>query len=303
MSWKKIIAVSTTTLCMFISACGLQIPVAGTNPEPANPTVNVETRVAEAIASTAAAQTAIAEAVAGTFAAMSTNTPEFTFTPSVTLEPTLTPTPTSTFTPNTLMVSVSVETNCRSGPGKAYDILGVLPAGQPAEVVGHSTSTDNWIIKLPSKPSVTCWIWSQYATVSGNTADAPDVPIPPTPTPAAAFTVAFVDTTACAGEYAFQFQVDNTGSVTWESISIVITNNNDSTTTTHTRDSFRSYEGCTLQSNQQNLEAGEGGLVANINPGQLLYNPAGIPFTAVVKVCPEDGLAGTCLTKTINFTP
>jgi len=58
-------------------------------------------------------------------------------------------TPGSTPTPGAPHVSVSVETNCRSGPGSAYAILGILKVGETAEVVGRSVFNDNWIIKLP----------------------------------------------------------------------------------------------------------------------------------------------------------
>jgi hypothetical protein len=80
---------------------------------------------------------------------------------------------------------VSVETNCRSGPGTAYGALGALLVGQSAEVVGRSASSDSWIIKLPSNPAITCWLWGQYATVTGNTGNLPIITPPPTPTPTA----------------------------------------------------------------------------------------------------------------------
>lgn len=79
-------------------------------------------------------------------------------------------------------VTVSVDTNCRLGPGTLYEIVGVLPVGQVAEVVGRSASSDNWIISLPSNPAVTCWVWGQYATVSGDTSTLPVITPPPAPT-------------------------------------------------------------------------------------------------------------------------
>jgi uncharacterized protein YraI len=79
-------------------------------------------------------------------------------------------------------VTVSVDTNCRLGPGTLYEIVGVLPVGQVAEVVGRSASSDNWIISLPSNLAVTCWVWGQYATVSGDTSTLPVITPPPAPT-------------------------------------------------------------------------------------------------------------------------
>jgi hypothetical protein len=305
---NKFLAITLSALLVFISGCNLAAPAAGTTPVAASatdpvPGVPLETQVALAVAATYDAQTAVANSAAATLAAMVSNTPEFTFTPS------LTPTLTFTLTPNAPMVSVSVQTNCRSGPGSAYDIVGVFNVGQTSEIVGRSAATNYWIVKLPSNPTLTCTLWGQYATVVGDTSGLPVVNPPPTPTPKFTntptpnFTVSFVDTTSCSGEYAFQFQVDNTGSITWESIRIILTDNTAASTTTHVLDSFRSYEVCAVESNQLNLEPGEGGHVANVNPGQLSYDPAGHNFTAVFRLCSLDGLAGTCLDKTITFTP
>jgi hypothetical protein len=299
---KKFLAIITLACLVLIPSCNLpggQAPLSLTTQQA---TIPIETLVAEKLAATAAVQTALANAVASTLAALATNTPEYTFTPSLTSTPSQTPTLTITLTPSVPKASVSVETNCRSGPGLVYGILGVVSVGQSAEVVGKGAG-DYWIIKVPSNPSVTCWLWGQYATVAGNTSGLPVFSPPPTPTPAQNFTVSFVDNTNCGSQYAFQFQVNNTGGITWESINIIITNNTADTTTTHTLDSFRAYEGCPLQSDQLNLEPGEGGLVSNINPGQLNYDPSGDHFTATFKLCSQNGLAGTCLEKTITFNP
>ncbi|MFN8381119.1 MAG: hypothetical protein U0V02_04225 [Anaerolineales bacterium] len=79
-------------------------------------------------------------------------------------------------------VTVSIATNCRTGPGQAYPSIFGLPVGQTAEVVGKNTSTNYWIIKIPNGAG-TCWLWGQYATVTGDTSALPTVAIPPTPTP------------------------------------------------------------------------------------------------------------------------
>ena len=105
-----------------------------------------------------------------------TSTPEFTSTPGPT------PTPGFTFTPTVPEVSVSTNTNCRTGPGTQYDLVGGLLVGQTAIVVGKNTSTGYWIINNPGK-SGTCWLWDEYATVSGNTTGLTEYAVPPTPTP------------------------------------------------------------------------------------------------------------------------
>ena len=80
------------------------------------------------------------------------------------------------------MATVSVNTNCRTGPGVVYDLIGALLVGEQAVVVGKYTAGNYWIINNPDS-SGTCWLWGQYATVSGNTAGLPEYSQPPTPTP------------------------------------------------------------------------------------------------------------------------
>ena len=79
-------------------------------------------------------------------------------------------------------LTVSIATNCRTGPGQAYSSIYGLPVDVSAEVVGKNTSTNYWIIKIPNGGG-TCWLWGQYATVTGDTSGLQNVAIPPTPTP------------------------------------------------------------------------------------------------------------------------
>ncbi len=102
-------------------------------------------------------------------------------TPQPSLTPSATVTPTATQGKPT--VSVSVDTNCRTGPGKVYDWIGGLLVGEKAEVVGRSTDGQYWVIKNPDQ-SGECWLWGNYATVTGSTTDLPRYTPPPTPTPA-----------------------------------------------------------------------------------------------------------------------
>ena len=101
-----------------------------------------------------------------------------------TLQPTVTLTPTLTLTPTQEkpMVSVSVDTNCRTGPGKIYDWIGALLVGEQAEVVGQSMDGQYWVVKNPDRAGE-CWLWGQYASVTGPTASLPKYTPPPTPTP------------------------------------------------------------------------------------------------------------------------
>ncbi|HET9914379.1 MAG TPA: hypothetical protein VFQ13_20965 [Anaerolineales bacterium] len=111
-----------------------------------------------------------------------TETP--TAIPSPTATFTQMPTATITLTPTSAvpMVSVSENTNCRTGPGVVYDLVGALVVGEQAVVVGKYTAGNYWIINNPNG-SGTCWLWGQYASVTGNTLGLPEYAPPPTPTP------------------------------------------------------------------------------------------------------------------------
>ncbi len=217
----------------------------------------------------------------------------------------------ATFTPSTMasdlvnpFVSVSVDTNCRTGPGTVYPALGVLTVGQTAEVVGRSASSDNWIIKLPSNPAVTCWLWGNYATVTGDTSGLTVYTPPPTPTPAAGFTVSYTYTFECDSYYYLRFQIVNTGSVTWESYQVVITDLTTSITFLDSDNAFRNFTDCSPTSdNLHDLEPGEMGVGGNFNEGGLPYNPAGHSITATFTLFTENGLVGQSAEKNITFTP
>lgn len=126
------------------------------------------------LALTITAQANLLEAVAQTaLAPTSTPEPAFTFTPEFTA------------TPSKVFVTVSADTNCRSGPGPDYNIVGALIPGQVAEVVGKSPATSYWIINNPNGPG-TCWLWGELAAINGDTAGIQEYAAPPTFTPRAA---------------------------------------------------------------------------------------------------------------------
>lgn len=70
--------------------------------------------------------------------------------------------------------NVTATTNCRSGPGTAYNIVTSLNAGQMVTVVGQDTADNYWIVDLPTG-SGTCWLWGQYATITGDASKLPQM--------------------------------------------------------------------------------------------------------------------------------
>ena len=160
---------------LFMAACG---PSGGIDEE----------QLALAVAQTQAALTQTALAVPPTLETPLVSTvvpPEPSPTPAeAAATPTITLTPTGTATPTSERprLSVSVDTNCRSGPGKAYDILGFLLVGESVEVVGRGPDEAYWIVMNPDRDG-RCWLWGFYAEVSGPTDSLPVLTPPPTPTP------------------------------------------------------------------------------------------------------------------------
>ena len=129
--------------------------------------------------------TAITAAPANTVApaAPASGSPTSTVAANQTPTLTLTPAPSQTGTLGVVMVSVTVDTNCRSGPGPVYPAIGNLLVGQSAVVTAKNTPSNYWIIKNAQNPGTTCWLWGQYAVISGDPSKLPEAAIPPTPTP------------------------------------------------------------------------------------------------------------------------
>ena len=287
--------VLSTLLMMALVACNLVKASPGSEP-PGGSTTNPQGQVGQAVQQTFDAQTQVANAVAATVAAMASKTAEFTLTPS------LTPTLMFTVTLAVPMVSVSEQTNCRSGPGTAYDVLGIMNVGETAQVVGISVSKDNWIIKLPSNPAITCWLWGYYATVVGITSGLTVYTPPPTPTPAASFTYLYKSLAIGPGYVCLLFNVVNTGALTWMSYSFTVHDATQGVTGTNAgSNGFTDYgPWCTVSTGfQADLAHGEAGTASvKIN---LPSSPVGDHFDATLTLCTANGLSGTCLPKTINF--
>jgi uncharacterized protein YgiM (DUF1202 family) len=293
MSLRRFFITTGMILLMITSACNLPGGTGSTSNTATS--VPVSTQVAQMVASTETAQADLANQATASQAALSTDTPQFTFTPSII------PTLTFTFTPTVPMVSVSVATNCRSGPGNQYSILEVLAVGQSAQLVGQNTQIGYWIIQL-SSASGTCWLWNQYATATGNTSGLPLVSPPPTPTPAGSFKVTYSSYQTCSSGYGIKFLISNDGGITWESNQVTATDANASATETASYDTFPNYKSsdCSLISSVMKLDPGQSGTTSVFGfPGL----PTGHHFTATIKVCSLDGLKGICMEKTISFTP
>jgi hypothetical protein len=108
--------------------------------------------------------------------------------------PSATPTmfaPTITPTYSTPMLTVKEQTNCRKGPGEAYEIVFTYLPGKKLNILGHSDQGDFWLVKSEESSSGQCWLWGQYVEVAGSYWAVPSITPPPTATKAPPLAPAF----------------------------------------------------------------------------------------------------------------
>ncbi len=111
----------------------------------------------------------------------------------VTVEPTatatelITATPVPTTQPEEATATATTDLNVRSGPGTTYSVLGVLLAGQSAQITGISSDGGWWQIQFSGTADEVGWVSVNYV-VAENTGNVPVVQASvltatPTPTP------------------------------------------------------------------------------------------------------------------------
>ncbi|MFP3854823.1 MAG: tail fiber domain-containing protein [Anaerolineales bacterium] len=233
---------------------------------------------------------------------LASTTPTNTPPPSDTPAPTVTPSITATFTPAVPIVSVSKNTNCRTGPGTVYDLVLSLLTGDEAEVVARSSVPNYVIIEIPGSPGSTCWLWMQYGSVSGSTdglpvRTPPPTPTPvPSPTPALDFSLSVDDIDMCGPDETVFIKITNTGALTIESARHTGKDQDTSETVSVDSDGFTGSGTCIALA------------VPSISPGDSAYRSlrfthpiAGHTINITVKACAGDGLAEPCVSKSISF--
>lgn len=159
---KRINRTHIFLILLILSACSPS-PTESTSEPDLALTVTAQALLLQGVTQTALAPTSTTELTATT---VPSSTPEFTATP------------------NEVLITVSANTNCRSGPTVDYEIVGALTIGQQATVIGKNATTGYWIIENPNGPG-TCWLWGEHATITGDTASLQEYDVPPTVTPRA----------------------------------------------------------------------------------------------------------------------
>lgn len=117
--------------------------------------------------------------------------PTRTQLPTATPRPRLTltsqPSTTSTLTPTRMPdLVVKHDTYCYAGPGEVYGVVNTLIKGAIARVIGRGEA-GYWVISIPFRPDVRCWISSKFVEADRIANALPLVYSPPrpsrTPTP------------------------------------------------------------------------------------------------------------------------
>ncbi|MGE5249466.1 MAG: hypothetical protein ACM3QS_04560 [Bacteroidota bacterium] len=277
--------------------------------------------------STAAAQTVIAgltqaappatlpPGLTPTFPPLETATLPPTLTETATLPPTLTltstpvtPTLTATLaptltlpyttTPLMVQVTVTVPTNCRTGPGIAYTRVGALLVGEVAQVIARNSAGTYWYIRNPDRPPEYCWLWGQYAIVTGNIGTLPIYTPPPSPTPTAAFDASYAGLDNCVGWWT-EVRLKNAGGIVFRSIEMTLKDTDNGLVISNTTDGFVDRSGCqTVTHTALNVD---GSFI--VSAPALRYDPSGHRIRLSITLCSKLGLNGTCVTKSIAFTP
>ena len=96
-----------------------------------------------------------------------------------TSQPTIAASPTLTY--SVPMLTLRDATNCRTGPGVSYEIVVTYPIGQSLEILGRYEPGNFWLVKSSESPNGSCWLWGEYADVSGSTWATAAVTPPSTP--------------------------------------------------------------------------------------------------------------------------
>jgi hypothetical protein len=244
-----------------------------------------------------------------------TSTPEPpTFTPTETVTPTQTLTATLVFTPVPLvpLISVSVPTNCRNGPGKVYEMVGALLVGEFAEVYGRDETNNYWYIRNPDSAPEFCWVWGKYATLTGPVLLLPVFTPPPTPTatltplptftptPFPAFRSDYVGLDTCTGSWWIEIKLKNRGSIPLKSVNISVKDNVTGTVVVNLADGFTNLDGCLKKSTKDALGPGDTYL---LSAPAFNYDPTGNDLKVIITLCSDTGQKGTCATNKFNVKP
>jgi hypothetical protein len=174
-----------------------------------------------------------------------------------------------------------------------------------AEVYGRDPTWNYWYIRNPDSPNNYCWLWGEYATVTGNIAVLPVYTPPPTPThtvtptPVPDFKAEYAGLDSCVGWWV-EIRLHNTGSLPFRSMGLTVKDTVTDVVLAKFTNSFTNKDGCLSTSSRDTLGVGKKFVVSS-----PVFNddPSGHKMEATIILCSNTDQNGTCVTRTIKFTP
>ena len=119
----------------------------------------------------------------------------------------------------------------------------------------------------------------------------------PSPTSPPYFTVSFKKFDTCKGNEFATFVVENTGSATFRSAYVKVTDTKANKSAEQVLDAFDQIVGCILAKNIAPLKSGETGYVISAAFNWAVNRDK---LRAVIMLCTEKALKGSCVTQNIN---
>lgn len=221
-----------------------------------------------------------------------------TETPTATATETPLPEPSATAEPP--IAEVVRETNCRVGPAGNYDLVATYQVGQKLNVVAKDLGAGYWFVSNSEKPEEQCYLLAQNITITGDTTALPKFTPRPSPTAAPYFNVTFKKFDTCEGVDFALFIIENAGSVPFRSAYIKVTEQKINKSVEQALNAFDLRVRCVLAKNIAPLDPGATGYVAS---PPFAWGGHGAKLRAVIMLCTEKDLKGTCVTQSLDMKP
>ena len=289
------IACALSALLLANAACALFSPA---SEKPTATGLNAATPVSTQASTEQVSPTTPAPPVSET--ALPTETPTLAASSTSTLPVGVFPTETPTLTPAPVFAEVMKETNCRSGPAANYDLLATFQTGAKLEVQARDLGGGFIVVKNPEKPDQSCYVLSNNVKLSGEIGGLPEYTPLPSPTAAPNFIATFKKFDQCKGDVFAQFVIENVGSLPFRSAYIKVTNSKNGEVAEQVLNAFDLVTGCVIARNIAPLEAGATGYLVSAT---FHTDPHGNKLKAVIQVCTEKSLKGTCVTTSMDIKP
>ena len=209
-----------------------------------------------------------------------------TETPAPTLEP--------------VFADVMKESNCRTGPGSAYDLVATYQTGTRLQVLAKDLGGGFIFTQNSGKPEEQCYILANNVKLTGDISILPQFTPLPSPTAAPNFTATFKKFDLCKGDVYAQFVIVNTGSLPFRSAYIKVTNLKTNESDEKVVDAFDLTTACIIAKNIAPLDPGATGYLSS---ELFLHDPRGNKLRAVFQICTEKSLKGTCINTVVAIQP